>query len=249
MDDARLTRLLTEYAQTRDREVLSRLVEGYLPLCRAIARRFRGQGVEQEDLEQVSALALMKALDRFEPERGFRFTTFATPTIVGEVRNYLRDKGSAIRVSRDTRARLYQLRRVSEQLTQRLQREPSLKEMAQEMQITPDELLALLDARDASETVSMDAVLGSDEDAQRLEEKLGVSENGYETVEQKQWIDWIFQQVTPQERLLLEKRYIERLGQRDTAAAMGVSQMQVSRMERRLLSRLRTMTEQWQSVQ
>lgn len=249
MDDARLTRLLTEYAQTRDREVLSRLVEGYLPLCRAIARRFRGQGVEQEDLEQVAALALMKALDRFEPERGFRFTTFATPTIVGEVRNYLRDKGSAIRVSRDTRARLYQLRRVSEQLTQRLQREPSLKEMAQEMQITPDELLALLDARDASETVSMDAVLGSDEDAQRLEEKLGVSENGYETVEQKQWIDWIFQQVTPQERLLLEKRYIERLGQRDTAAAMGVSQMQVSRMERRLLSRLRTMTEQWQSVQ
>lgn len=249
MDDARLTRLLTEYAQTHDREVLSRLVEGYLPLCRAIARRFRGQGVEQEDLEQVSALALMKALDRFEPERGFRFTTFATPTIVGEVRNYLRDKGSAIRVSRDTRARLYQLRRVSEQLTQRLQREPSLKEMAQEMQITPDELLALLDARDASETVSMDAVLGSDEDAQRLEEKLGVSENGYETVEQKQWIDWIFQQVTPQERLLLEKRYIERLGQRDTAAAMGVSQMQVSRMERRLLSRLRTMTEQWQSVQ
>lgn len=249
MDDARLTRLLTEYAQTRDREVLSRLVEGYLPLCRAIARRFRGQGVEQEDLEQVAALALMKALDRFEPERGFRFTTFATPTIVGEVRNYLRDKGSAIRVSRDTRARLYQLRRVSEQLTQRLQREPSLKEIAQEMQITPDELLALLDARDASETVSMDAVLGSDEDAQRLEEKLGVSENGYETVEQKQWIDWIFQQVTPQERLLLEKRYIERLGQRDTAAAMGVSQMQVSRMERRLLSRLRTMTEQWQSVQ
>ncbi|MGN0794325.1 MAG: sigma-70 family RNA polymerase sigma factor [Aristaeellaceae bacterium] len=249
MDDARLTRLLTEYAQTRDREVLSRLVEGYLPLCRAIARRFRGQGVEQEDLEQVAALALMKALDRFEPERGFRFTTFATPTIVGEVRNYIRDKGSAIRVSRDTRARLYQLRRVSEQLTQRLQREPSLKEIAQEMQITPDELLALLDARDASETVSMDAVLGSDEDAQRLEEKLGVSENGYETVEQKQWIDWIFQQVTPQERLLLEKRYIERLGQRDTAAAMGVSQMQVSRMERRLLSRLRNMTEQWQSVQ
>lgn len=249
MDDTRLIPLLADYARTRDRDVLSQLVEGYLPLCRAIARRFRGQGVEQEDLEQVAAMALMKALDRFEPERGFRFSTFAMPTIAGEVRNYLRDKGGTIRVSRDTRQRLYQLRRVTDQLTQRLQREPSLREIAAEMEITPDELLSLLDARDASETVSMDAAMGSDEDAQRLEERLGVSERGYENVEQKQWIQWVFQQVTPQEKLLLEKRFIERLGQRDTASALGVSQMQVSRMERKLLGRLRTMTEQWQTLQ
>jgi len=249
MDDTRLIPLLADYAKTRDRDVLAQLVEGYLPLCRAIARRFRGQGVEQEDLEQVAAMALLKALDRFEPERGFKFSTFAMPTIAGEVRNYLRDKGGAIRVSRDTRTRLFQLRKVQEQLTQKLQREPSLKETAEAMQITPDELLALLDARDASETVSMDAAMGSDEDSQRLEERLGVNESGYETVEQKQWMAWILRQVTPQERLLLEKRFIERLGQRDTANALGVSQMQVSRMERRLLSRLRTMTERWQSMQ
>lgn len=248
MDDTRLIPLLADYAKTRDRDVLSQLVEGYLPMCRAIARRFRGQGVEQEDLEQVAAMALMKALDRFEPERGFKFSTFAMPTIAGEVRNYLRDKGGAIRVGRDTRQRLFQLRKAADRLTQQLQREPSLKELAAEMQITPDELLSLLDARDASDVVSMDAAMGSDEDAQRLEERLGVSEDGYETVEQKQWIQWIFQQVTPQERLLLEKRYIERLGQRDTASALGVSQMQVSRMERKLLGRLRTMTEQWQTA-
>ena len=248
MDDTRLIPLLADYAKTRDQDVLAQLVEGYLPLCRAIARRFRGQGVEQEDLEQVAAMALLKALDRFEPERGFKFSTFAMPTIAGEVRNYLRDKGGAIRVSRDTRTRLFQLRKVQEQLTQKLQREPSLKETAEAMQITPDELLALLDARDASETVSMDAAMGSDEDSQRLEERLGVNESGYETVEQKQWMAWILRQVTPQERLLLEKRFIERLGQRDTASALGVSQMQVSRMERRLLSRLRTMTEHWQSI-
>ena len=248
MDDTRLIPLLAEYAKTRDREVLGLLVEGYLPLCRAIARRFRGQGVEQEDLEQVAALALMKALDRFEPERGFKFSTFAMPTIAGEVRNYLRDKGGAIRVSRDTRTRLYQLRKITERLTQQLQREPSLKEIAAEMQITPDELLSLLDAREASDVMSMDAALGSDEDSQRLEERLGMRESGYETVEQKQWLQWIFRQVTPQERILLEKRYVERLGQRDTASALGVSQMQVSRMERKLLSRLRTMTEQWQTL-
>ncbi len=248
MDETRLTPLLADYARTRDRDVMAALVEGYLPLCRAIARKFRGQGVEQEDLEQVAAMALMKAIERYEPERGFKFTTFATPTIAGEVRNHIRDKGGAIRVNRDTRSRLYQLRKVTDALTQKLQREPSLKEIAAEMNVSPDDLLALLDARDASDVMSMDAAMSSDEDAQRLEQRLGMHESGYEQVEQQEWMSWIFQQVTPAERLLLEKRFIERLGQRDTARAMGVSQMQVSRMERRVLARLRELTERWQTL-
>ena len=249
MDETSLMPLLADYARTRDRDVMARLVEGYLPLCRSIARRFRGQGVEQEDLEQVAAIALMKAIERFEPERGFKFSTFAMPTIAGEIRNYIRDKGSAIRVNRDTRSRLFQLRKATERLTQQLQREPSLKEIAQEMDMSPDELLALLDAREATETTSMEAAMSADEDAQKLEERLGMQEFGYENVEQRQWMAWVFQQVTPMERLLLEKRYIDRLGQRDTARALGVSQMQVSRMERRILARLRTMTDHWQGMQ
>ncbi|MBQ3156675.1 MAG: sigma-70 family RNA polymerase sigma factor [Clostridia bacterium] len=248
MDDTRLTPLLADYAATRDRDVMAQLVEGYLPLCRSIARRFRGQGVEMEDLEQVAAIALMKAIERFEPERGFKFTTFAMPTIAGEVRNHIRDKGGAIRVNRDTRSRLYQLRKVTDRLTQQLQREPSLKEIAAAMEVTPDELLSLLDARDASEVLSMDAAMSSDEDAQKLEQRLGVQEAGYEQVEQQEWMKWVLQQVTPQERLLLEKRFIDRLGQRETAKALGVSQMQVSRMERRVLSRLRELTERWHTL-
>jgi RNA polymerase sigma-B factor len=248
MDDTRLTPLLADYARTRDRDVMATLVEGYLPLCKAIAWKFRGQGVETEDLEQVAAIALMKAIERFEPERGFKFTTFAMPTIAGEVRNHIRDKGGAIRVNRDTRSRLFQLRKVTDQLTQQLQREPSLKEIAAAMAVTPDELLSLLDARDASDVMSMDAGMSSDEDAQRLEERLGVNDDGFERVEQQQWMQWVLKQVTPQERLLLEKRFIERLGQRDTAKALGVSQMQVSRMERKVLARLRELTERWQSI-
>jgi RNA polymerase sigma-B factor len=248
MDDTRLTPLLADYARTRDRDVMAMLVEGYLPLCKTIAWKFRGQGVETEDLEQVAAIALMKAIERFEPERGFKFTTFAMPTIAGEVRNHIRDKGGAIRVNRDTRSRLYQMRKVADQLTQQLQREPSLKEIAAAMEITPDELLSLLDARDATETISMEAAMGSDEDAQKLEARLGVNDDGFERVEQQEWMKWVLQQVTPMERLLLEKRFIERLGQRDTARAMGVSQMQVSRMERKLLARLREMTERWNTL-
>lgn len=245
MDDTHLTPLLADYARTRDRDVMAALVEGYLPLCRAIARKFRGQGVDTEDLEQVAAIALMKAIERFEPERGFKFTTFAMPTIAGEIRNHIRDKGSAIRVNRDTRSRMYQLRNVTEQLTRQLQREPSLKELAAGMHITPEELLEVLDAYAASDTVSMDAAMSSEEEAQRLEERLGVQDEGYERVEQQQWMGWVFEQVTPQERLLLEKRFMERLGQRETAKALGVSQMQVSRMERRILARLRELTDRW----
>ena len=248
MDDTRLTPLLADYARTRDRDVMALLVEGYLPLCKSIAWKFRGQGVETEDLEQVAAIALMKAIERFEPERGFKFTTFAMPTIAGEVRNHIRDKGGAIRVNRDTRSRLYQLRKVTDQLTQQLQREPSLKEIAAAMEVTPDELLSLLDARDASETVSMDAAMGSDEDAQKLEARLGVNDDGFERVEQQQWMKWVLQQVTPMERQLLEKRFIERLGQRETARALGVSQMQISRMERKILARLRELTERWNTI-
>jgi len=248
MDDTRLTPLLADYARTRDRDVMATLVEGYLPLCKAIAWKFRGQGVETEDLEQVAAIALMKAIERFEPERGFKFTTFAMPTIAGEVRNHIRDKGGAIRVNRDTRSRLYQLRKVTDQLTQQLQREPSLKEIAAAMNVTPDELLSLLDARDASDVLSMDAGMSSDEDAQKLEARLGVTDDGFERVEQQQWMQWVLRQVTPQERLLLEKRFIERLGQRETAKALGVSQMQISRMERKILARLRDLTERWQTL-
>ena len=107
MNEENLTTLLTAYAASPAPETLERLVEGYLPLSRAIARKFAGRGVELDDLEQVAAMALMKAIQRFEPDRGLKFSTFAMPTIAGEVRNYLRDKGSMLRMSRDSRSLLY----------------------------------------------------------------------------------------------------------------------------------------------
>ena len=133
MNEENLTMLLTAYAASPAPETLERLVEGYLPLSRAIARKFAGRGVELDDLEQVAAMALMKAIQRFEPDRGLKFSTFAMPTIAGEVRNYLRDKGSMLRMSRDSRSLLYRLQRVRDELTQQLQREPSIRELARAM--------------------------------------------------------------------------------------------------------------------
>ncbi|MBE5768714.1 MAG: sigma-70 family RNA polymerase sigma factor [Clostridiales bacterium] len=248
MSEVHLSSLMEEYARSRDTASMHAIVEAYLPFSRTIARKFSGQGVETEDLEQVAAMALMKAVERFEPERGLKFTTFATPTIAGEVRNYLRDKGSTIRMGRDVRTKVYQLRKIQEKLTWELQREPSMKELAQAMDMTYDELLSLLDARQQSETVSLSSPLGSDQDAQELEERLGGLEEGFERVEQRDWMAWIFSQVTPQEKQLLELRYVHRMGQREIAREMGISQMQVSRLERRILARLRETAEPWQPL-
>ena len=246
MNDVQLEACWQAYQKQPDKESMSPLVETYLPLCRAIARRFLHRGAEEDDLFQVAAMALMKAIERFEPDRGLKFITYATPTIAGEVRNYLRDKGAILRIGRDTRSRLYRMQAVRDRLTQELQREPSMKELAAAMEITPDELLQLLDQRDAASVVSMEGAIGSDEDAQTLEERLGELEQGYEQVEQAEWLQWVLRQVTPTEKRLLELRFVSRMGQRETARHLGVSQMQVSRMERRILTRLRELTERWQ---
>lgn len=231
--------LFREYARSRDHAVMARLVEENLPLSQTVARKFQGRGVEKDDLEQVAAMALMQAIERFDPERGLQFSTFALPTIAGSVRNYLRDRGSTIRLTRSLREQLTKLRRVSDELTRKLQREPSMRELAEAMELPPEELLTLLDARHSAQTVSLDAETSDDAEAPRLETFLGRLDEGYEQVEQAQWLNWVYEQVTPMEKLLLQKRFEERLGQRETARALGVSQMQVSRMERRLLTRLR----------
>ena len=245
MNDAPMTSLLEAYARTRAPELMARLVEGYLPLCAAIAKKFAGRGIETDDLEQVAAMALMKAIERFEPERGLQFSTYAVPTIAGALRNHIRDQGSAVRMSRDLRAGLTRLARTQERLTRELRREPSMRELAAAMSLTDDELLALLDARENTESLSLNAV---PEDGKALEQYLSVPEDGYERVEQREWLNWVYSLVTPQERRLLELRFEERLGQRDTAQILGVSQMKVSRMERRLLQRLREQTQPWRAA-
>ena len=242
MNDEQLAPLLEQYAASRDPVLRDELVEGYLPLAKAIARRFVGRGVELEDLQQVASIALLKALDRFEANRGFRFTTYAVPTITGDLRNYLRDKGAGMRVSRDARQKLFRMRQVREAFEREKLREPTAMELAEAMQISPDDLLTLLDMRNQMDVASLDQPVGDDEDV-GLAALLGSNDDGFRRVEESQWMDWVLGKVNESERQLLLLRYQDQLGQRETARRMGISQMQVSRMERRILSRLRAIEE------
>lgn len=238
MNDERLLPLLEQYAATRDSALRDRLVEGYLPLAHAVARKFAGRGVEVEDLEQVAAIALLKAIERFEPGRGFRFVTYAVPTITGEVRNHLRDRGGMLRLPRDLRQRLYQLTQAQEAFEREHLRAPTAAELAQRMGIAPEEVLTLFSLRTRNDYVSLDMPVGEDGET-RLEELLGGGDAGYEKLERREWMEWILSKVNETEKKMLLLRYRDGLGQRETAKRLGVSQMQVSRLERRVLSRLR----------
>lgn len=238
MKDERLLPLMEQYAKSRDTALRDQLVEGYLPLARAVARKFAGRGAEVEDLEQVAAIALMKAIERFEPDRGFRFVTYAVPTITGEVRNHLRDKSGMMRMPRDLRQRLYQLSQVQEAFEHEHLRAPTAAELAQRMGITPEEVITILSMRTQNDYVSLDTPVGEDGDT-RLEDMLGGSDSGYERLESRDWMEWILSKVSETEKEMLLLRYRDGLGQRETAKRLGVSQMQISRLERRVLTRLR----------
>lgn len=241
MTEERYGQALKEYAVTRDRGLRDELFEAFMPLCASIAGKFSGRGAPREDLEQVAGMALLKALERYEPDRNLRFVTYAVPTITGEVRNYIRDKGSLMRMPRNSRQMLYDMSKAQERFEQEHLRTPSAQELADYMGISADELLALLNVRHQTELVSLDTPIGEDEDA-GLDALLGVSEAGYEQVEQGQFMQWALSVVTEQEKEVLLLRFQERMNQRDAARHMGVSQMQVSRLERRALEKLRRLS-------
>ena len=243
MNDEHLIPLLERYAASRDPALRDELFEHYLPLARAVARKFSGRGVETEDLEQVAGMALLKALERFDPARGFRFVTYAVPTITGDVRNYLRGKSGLMRMPRDMRQRLYQMTQERERFEREHLRTPTAVELSERMGIAPEEFLALLALRTQNEAVSLDTPVGEEGDTQ-LSDLLGSTDDRFERMERSEWAQWLLSKVGDTERELLTLRYRDGLGQRETARRLGISQMQVSRLERRALSRLRAMEAQ-----
>ena len=243
MNDEHLIPLLERYAASRDPALRDELFEHYLPLARAVARKFSGRGVETEDLEQVAGMALLKALARLDPARGVRFVTYAVPTITGDVRNYLRDKSGLMRMPRDMRQRLYQMTQEQERFEREHLRTPTAVELSERMGIAPEEFLALLALRTQNEAVSLDTPVGEEGDTQ-LSDLLGSTDDRFERMERSEWAQWLLSKVGDTERELLTLRYRDGLGQRETARRLGISQMQVSRLERRALSRLRAMEAQ-----
>jgi RNA polymerase sigma-B factor len=232
--------LLRRYHEDGDLQAREQLIEQYMSLVRSLARRYSYRGEQLEDLVQIGAIGLIKAIDRFDLERGVELTTYATPNIIGEIKRHFRDKGWSVRVPRGLQELNVQLSRLVEQLTVQLSRSPTIPELAKAAGVEEEEVLEALESGRAytSLSLSVGGGGGDDDDLDPLE-SLGTEEHQYEVSEDRAVLAPGFRVLDERERRILHLRFFEGLTQSQIAAHIGISQMHVSRLIRRALEKIR----------
>jgi len=233
--------LLRRYHLHDDLKARDQLITMYMPLVRSLARRYASRGEHFDDLVQVGAIGLIKAIDRFDLTRGVELTTYATPNIVGEIKRYFRDKGWSVRVPRGLQELNIRVNKVIDELTARLQRSPTIAEIAEAASSTPEEVLEALESSQAYNSISLQASPTNDpgDDEATLVDYLGGDEDAYDTMEDRTMLAPGFAKLDSRERYILHLRFFEGLTQSQIASRVGISQMHVSRLIRRSLEKLR----------
>jgi RNA polymerase sigma-B factor len=223
--------------------VRARLVALHLPLVTYLARRFANRAEPLDDLIQVGSIGLIKAIDRFDPERGLEFSTFATPTILGEIKRHFRDTGWLVHVPRRAQELQSSLNAARAELSQQLGRSPTVGELAQRLQLEQDVVLEALDASRAYAGVPLDVLVPSGETVPD-HPALGITELGFDQVDDRSALRGAIAQLPQQEREILALRFLGNKSQSEIATLIGVSQMQVSRIVARSLKKLRETLEE-----
>jgi RNA polymerase sigma-B factor len=232
-------RLLVAYHRDGDLAARAELVERLLPFARDLAARYAYTDEPFEDLAQVASVGLIKAIDRFEPGRGTKFTSYAAPTILGELKRHFRDKGWAVHVPRDLQERALAVSRETEALSTALGRSPTAREVAAALGCSVEEVLEAQEAAGSYEAASLDAPTARDDgDAAPLVDLMGGEDSSYELVESREAIASTWRELPDLERRVLELRFTSDLTQREIGQRVGYSQMHVSRLLRRALDRL-----------
>jgi RNA polymerase sigma-B factor len=221
------------------RAIRDQLVEMHLPLVEYLARRFRNRGEPLDDLIQVATIGLIKSVDRFDLGRGVEFSTYATPTIVGEIKRHFRDKGWAIRVPRRLQELKLSLTKATSELSQKLGRSPTVAELADHLGMSEEEVLEGLESANAYSAVSLDAPDGGDEDAPAVADSLGITDEALEGVEYRESLKPLLEKLPVREKRILMLRFFGNMTQSQIAAELGISQMHVSRLLARTLAQLR----------
>lgn len=240
-DKARTRELFRRYHEMGDEAARDELVSMYLNLVRYLASRFRNRGEPLDDLVQVGTIGLIKAIDRFDVDRDVEFTTYATPTIVGEIKRHFRDKGWAVKVPRRLQELSFKVNQSLDALTQELQRAPTIEEIAERVGASAEEVLEALESSEAYNFVSLESDRNSDSQDSTFSilEYVGKNDHLIDVVEDRATLAEGLKQLSPLEQQVLYLRFFEGLTQTDIASRLGVSQMQVSRMLRKTLRVLR----------
>ncbi len=224
------------------------LVERFLPLARSIARRYENLGEPIEDLNQVASLALINAVDRFDTSRGYAFTSFAVPTIVGELKRHFRDRGWAVRPPRSLQELSLRVDRATRSLTQQLDRPPTIPEIAQALDRDVEHILEAQRARVGRSALSLQAPRGA-ELGSALEDECGREDDGYHRAESRALLERLMTLLPARDREVIRLRFGADMTQAEISAALGISQMQVSRILRQAIDRLREIVHQQERLQ
>jgi RNA polymerase sigma-B factor len=227
--------LLHRYHEQGDLSARQALVEQMLPLVRTLARRYVNRGEPLDDLIQVGCVGLIKAVDRFDVQRELRFSTFAVPTILGEIKRHFRDRAWSVRVSRGIQERNAKIGREVDRLSSRLGRSPTVEELAEATESTVEQVLEALQGAQAYATVPLEQSLGEDGE---LLDWLGAEDPGYDQAEERLVLARGLEILPARERQIVTLRFFEGLTQREIADRVGVSQMHVSRLLRRAIARM-----------
>ncbi|MBE7093168.1 MAG: sigma-70 family RNA polymerase sigma factor [Clostridiales bacterium] len=228
--------LFTKYRQTKDVAIRNQIAEKYLYIAEILAKKFVGRGVAYEDLVQEATMYLLEAIDSFDEARGLQFSTFATPTITGKLKNYFRDHARMVKVPRKLSELNLDIRRFAERYLAENGSVPEVRTIAAALNLSEEEVI---EALEVGGTVSLDQQVGGDEDGRTLGDLLPAQDSGFERLELRETLAAAMDDFPELERKILQLRFIENLSQTETASRLNVSQMTVSRMERKALAKLK----------
>lgn len=232
--------LFARYNSDKDIASRNELVKRYIYLAEIISKKFLNRGVDYEDIYQVACIALIKAVERFSPDKGFKFVSFATPTIVGEIKRYFRDKSSAIRIPRRIYEVYQKVNLARDQLSQELHRVPRVDEIAAFLKIREETVLEIIESWNAYNMQSFDQNAFNDDDLE-LHETIGGDDATFERIENRDFLEKSLNKFNDAEKEFIRMRYFSRKTQKEIADKLGVSQMYISRLERKVLDRFRNM--------
>ncbi|TDP58957.1 SigB/SigF/SigG family RNA polymerase sigma factor [Aminicella lysinilytica] len=219
-------------------ESRNELVEQYLYMVDILIRKYLGKGVDYDDLYQVGALALVQAVERFDPDRGFEFSSFATPTILGEIKKYFRDKQWSLKVPRRLKEISSKIQEVKDELYLQYHRAPTVKEISEATGFSQEQIIEAIEGSQAYGTYSLDKTFedaGEDGESSFLERYTGFDEKGFERVETSEIINKVMDEMNDQSRYIFRERFIYNRSQAEIAKTLGVSQMTISRAERKII--------------
>lgn len=225
--------IFLKYRQTRSVDIRNQIVEKYLYMVEILIKKYLNKGVDYDDLYQVGAMALVSAVDRFDPEKGFEFSSFATPTILGEIKKYFRDKEWSMKVSRRTKENSLKIPIAKEKLIEKYGRVPTVDELAQHLKLSNEEIIEAIESGKAYATYSLSQAANPDE-LITFDKFASIEEKGYSSLEDFEVIKTVFKKLNDKEKKVFRLRYLENKIQADIAESLEVSQMTISRAEKNI---------------